>query len=458
MIINKLYHWATGLSTLSPRLLYAIVYVLFFLKSFLTLDPDFGWHLASGQYITTHGIPYHDIYSYTAPTFTWIHHEWLADIGNYLAYQYLGGYLALSVIYAGIWTFALWLLTKQSKYRLLVVFFAILLLPFAGIRAVAWSALLSAVLIVLTQAKNKRFQWTIPVVMLFWANIHGSFVLGLAYLLWCWAHNRTKQNAIIIILSVAVSFITPYGAGMYVEVFRTMTDTSLHTTIAEWAPLQLNLGVGIFTGIWAAMVIVGRQSRLRKIVRFETILLLMAISSVRQVVPFILFAIPTVLTGLNRLKKLPIPKDSLAVKRVVTTAVVLLTVMGVLLIVIEFRDKSIYRESTYPSHIASVLQSQPCVGNVFASYGYGGYLIWKVPGEKLFIDGRMPSWSFDGQNIMANYNKIVRDNEYQKQEFAHYNIRCVVWDKHSTFAKNLQKQGWKIVQSETTNNIVLLSK
>ena len=458
MNTNKLYQWAINLSELNPIFLYVTVYALFFLKSFVNLDPDFGWHLASGQYTVAHGIPYHDIYSYTAPTFAWVHHEWLADIGNYLAYHYLGGYVALCIIYAAMWTLALWLLTRHTEYRLLVLFFAILLLPLAGVRAITWSALLSAVLIVVALSKSKRAYWFAPLVVLFWANVHGSFVLGIAYLLWRLATRRTKRNALVALISIALSFINPYGADMYVEVFRTMTDTSLHTTIAEWAPLQLGLGVGIFVGIWIAMIVVGQKPSWKKFIRFETILLVMAISSFRQAVPFVLFAIPTVLTGLKGLKKLPLPKDSLPVKRIIITAVALLASMSILLVLVEFHGHPLNREVGYPSKIAADLRAQPCQGNVFANYNYGGYLIWKVPGQKLFIDGRMPSWSLNGQDFMADYIKIMNDTSYQKQEFSRYNVRCVVWDKQSTFAKSLQKEGWKITQTEPMNDIVLLTK
>lgn len=31
-------------------------------------------------------------------------------------------------------------------------------------------------------------------------------------------------------------------------------------------------------------------------------------------------------------------------------------------------------------------------GRVFALYGWGGYLLWKLPGAAPYIDGRMPEW------------------------------------------------------------------
>jgi hypothetical protein len=442
---------------LNSPILYGFIFALFFVKSFFTLDPDFGWHLASGQYIVHHGIPSHDIYSYTMPNFPWIHHEWLADIGNYLVYHYLGGYAALSVLYAAMWTAAVWIITRRTQHRLLILLAVTLLLPFAGIRAITWTALLSSVLIALNQSKHRKALYLAPLVMLLWANVHGSFVVGIAYLLWQLAINRNRSMALIFIISLLTTLITPYGGGMYTEVLRTMTDSSLHTNISEWQPLQLSIGAGIFTGIWAAVLIVGEKGVWwKKFIRFESLLLVMALLSSRHTVLFILFALPTVQSGLSNL---PEPKKTPAFKRLVVGLIMLLVCVCGLFIFKTFVGYTVNREATYPSDIAASLRAEPCSGNVFAHYNYGGYLIWKVPGEKLYIDGRMPSWTQNGQNIMASYIKVTKDASYRAREFSQYNVRCVIWDqRRDNFTKILQREGWSISKTEKNNSIVLLSR
>lgn len=438
---------------LNSPLLYGIIFGLFFVKSFFSLDPDFGWHLTSGQYILEHGIPRHDIYSYTMPSFPWIHHEWLADVGNYIIYHYLGGYFTLSIVYASMWTTALWLLARLTQHRLLVLFTATLLLPFAGIRAITWTALLSAVLIDLCQSKRPKAIYFAPVVMLLWANVHGSFVVGILYLVWRLLVKRSGANALILLASVAVTFITPYGVGMYVEVIRTMTDNSLHANISEWLPLQPSVGVGIFAGVWASVLILTKKSMLwKRFIRFETVLLVMSFASVRHTVLFLLFALPTLLSGIGALR---VPIKTIAVKRIAIGLVVLLLCTCLLFTYKTFAGYSLDREATYPSAVAVRLRAVPCSGHVFAHYNYGGYLIWKVPGERLYIDGRMPSWSLDGENVMANYLRITKDAAYRAKEFARYNIRCVVWNRKDQFAKTLQREGWSVEKSEKNGTVLL---
>ena len=52
--------WATGLAKLT--------------------DNSFFWHLRTGEYILDHGIPHHDVFSYTAPGTKWIAQSWLVEL------------------------------------------------------------------------------------------------------------------------------------------------------------------------------------------------------------------------------------------------------------------------------------------------------------------------------------------------------------------------------------------
>jgi len=293
----------------------------------------------------------------------------------------------------------------------------------------------------------------IPAVMLLWANVHGSFVVGLLYLLWRLLTKHSKANALILLASVIATLITPYGAGMYIEVLRTTTDTSLHANISEWLPLQPSVGVGIFAGVWAAVLILTEKNSLwKRFVRFETALLVLSFMSARHTVLFLLFALPTVLSHLDMLR---VSIKTAAAKRISIGLVALLACVCILFISKTFVGYSFNREATYPSSIAATLRAEPCAGNVFAHYNYGGYLIWKVPGEKLFIDGRMPSWSLDGENVMADYLKVTKDQAYRSREFSHYAVRCVVWNRSDPFAKTLQREGWSVEKSEENGTVLL---
>ena len=60
-------------------------------------DPDFGWHVRTGELILQEGVPQQDWYSYTMPDFHWIDHEWLTDVLMYKVYSIYGFYFLLLV-------------------------------------------------------------------------------------------------------------------------------------------------------------------------------------------------------------------------------------------------------------------------------------------------------------------------------------------------------------------------
>src|SRR6266567_7135293 len=66
-----LFGWAVGISSLS--------------------DNSFFWHLRTGEYILDHGIPHHDVFSYTAPGTKWVAQSWLAEVTYAALYRGLGG-------------------------------------------------------------------------------------------------------------------------------------------------------------------------------------------------------------------------------------------------------------------------------------------------------------------------------------------------------------------------------
>jgi hypothetical protein len=56
----------------------------------------------------------------------------------------------------------------------------------------------------------------------------------------------------------------------------------------------------------------------------------------------------------------------------------------------------------------------------------GGYLIWKIPERKYFIDGRMPSWRQNNQFAFGDYIKVVNAEENFQEILEKYNIKIIV--------------------------------
>ena len=80
--------------TLAPALPYfvaaAIYLVVLLVGSNLLNDSDTFWHIAVGEWITDHGLPHTDPFSFTFAGRAWIAKEWLSQVVFHGVYQAAG--------------------------------------------------------------------------------------------------------------------------------------------------------------------------------------------------------------------------------------------------------------------------------------------------------------------------------------------------------------------------------
>lgn len=156
-------------------------------------DPDTHLHLATGYWIFQHqAVPSVDPFSYTRGGSPWIAHEWLAQ------------WLLAAAHQTGGWT-GLVLLTLSTFALTLAYLLRFLLSRMPPIYALLFTALASSVLVthllarphvlawpmlavwlgslVTASEQNRSPPWWLLGLMVLWANLHGSFTLGLALVL-----------------------------------------------------------------------------------------------------------------------------------------------------------------------------------------------------------------------------------------------------------------------------------
>lgn len=438
----------------------ALIFFIFWTICWTVLDPDFGWHLQAGNYIRQHGIPVHDLYTYTAQKFHWIDHEWGNDILVSFFYS-VGGFFLLSVLYAGLWTFSLTL--NNIKNRLFVLLFATLaLLPYAGIRAITWTVLLLAVLLKVLGSNCRRIKYFIPLIFVIWANLHAGFVVGLVLLAYFAIKEKSKYLASILIASITATFINPYGVRLYSEVFRTLFDRSLHNQITEWSYVSFTIYAATFVIIWATGFWIFARRPLKNWLGLGPLFLAASVSASRNVPLFVIATTNDLNTYWEKLKDALPDKAAKAKKIIIFVLASILIIWAGSLMYMEFRDLSwSNRGQNYPQQAVAYLKTHSCQGQLFNSYNYGGYLIWKLPSQLVFIDGRMPSWRNTArQKYIDIYFKIFDNQGFQQQEFTKYNIRCVLISDNSDnneLIANLEASGWKSVV-QANGSILLMSK
>ena len=452
--------WAawTRLNKQYPRTLawlkVTVVFGLFWLYSWMNLDPDFGWHLSAGNYIRQHWVPAHDIYTYTARNYRWIDHEWGNDVITSILYQ-IGGYTLTTIVFAAAWTAGLCLFRRKLSLTVLLLAMASVL-PYAGVRPTTWTVLCLALLLELCGNATKRAKITIPVLFLFWANLHGGFIIGLAIVAYCFLKDRRRSWLVVLLASILASFINPYGPRLYVEIAHTLFDPALHAQITEWRSFYIQFNGCVLVALWGGGFWLFDRTKLRNWLSISSFLLLASLSATRN---FPLFVVGCLRDTDRYLKQIRLPKKLDRFGKSFL-AVFYLSVICVIIYGLHssFFPWMVNRYSTYPVQEVTYLQTHNCPAHLFNDYSFGGYLIWKLPGAPVYIDGRMPTWHDpNGESYMDRYIAILRNTSAQKAEFARYNIRCALLSNtDKRLVNSLKNQGWSL--KSTGNNAVLLEK
>jgi hypothetical protein len=413
---------------------------LFFLRGWATLDPDFGWHLRAGQYFVAHGIPAHDVFTYTARGFHWIDHEWGNDVVLAALYA-VGGYALAALAYAAIWTVAL-LIAAPDARLLTFIAAAAALAPFAGVRPLAWTCLLVSVTLRALATDRRAARWSLPLMFAFWANLHAGFIVGLGLIAGrlVFRERRVALLALLVLCSLA-TLANPYGPTLYVEIARTLFDPSLHTRIAEWRALAFPASANLFCVLWCAGL-AAFDRRASRAVDASPLLLAAALSAARNLPLFIVAAtreldgyVTTALVVLRAGPAGPASRFGTAVSTMMLGLALICSVA------VAYLPLNLHRESGYPQAAVAYLRAHPCSGHLFNSYNYGGYLVWRLPTEPVFIDGRMSSW----EPFMTNYVSLTDDPaRAYNRVFRRYDVRCALLDSQSSkLAATLERSRWR---------------
>lgn len=478
---GKLGHACVFCAKYFPRWLGWFLVFLFFLDiSWHRLDPDFGWHLASGQYILAHGIPATDVFTYTASHFAWINVEWLNDVLVAKLYAF-GGYGLLAVVASLLWTLPLLLVDRMFRRKKgliskpIIVAAALLFTPYLGARTEVWAVLFIAIVYVVLLSRNRKLSWALPLIFWLWSQLHGSWPAGLALAGWWAVFRETEVRAkrrlwLLILASFLLTLVNPYGARELFVIAQTGFDPALKTSINEWMPiwrtvpgsiviylvLVATASLAFFIGPRSALNqdksinqialtaktsgLFNRFGFLRKISREKLDFLrepmwpflLAAISATRY---WPLFVIVSLGPASQKFRQMLTGIPHLATKsaKIVLTGVAVL--VATLFIFSFSRSGLSLAPPLNPEKIPlttaiDYLREHPCHNNLFNAYDFGGYLTWKLPTQKIFIDGRMPSWTINGAlfgpTYMQIYNKTIHNAAYGRQVFAKYNIGCAL--------------------------------
>ncbi|MGC1274866.1 MAG: hypothetical protein WBC44_14255 [Planctomycetaceae bacterium] len=315
-----------------------------------------------------------------------------------------------------------------------------------------------AITLAVVVGRPSRWHWVvIPATFAAWANLHGSFLAGLA-LLATFALGRggdilrrTDKFAAIVrswsfwrlvllteLAAVAV-LLNPYGLRLFADVWLFGKHANLDS-IVEWQPLTLQMTQGqAAAGVSLALLFLYRMTP-RRIGTGEVLALLLfgglTLWTSRMIVWFAPLAAYCVMlhgAAVWNMRRSPTPTSASAVPRALwTVAAIGVAWIGFALTPFAQRlaygarpqdDRAISLQT--PTGAARHLAEEPPVGQVFNTYELGDFLLWTNPGLPVFVAGHahlVPT------EVWQDYTSMIRGGSGWQAALERYGVNTVVLD------------------------------
>jgi hypothetical protein len=229
------------------------------MKTRVLATQDLYLHIATGRWILAHGaIPNHDVFSAGGMAGTpWVAHEWLVAVGYALLYDHLGwgGVLAATALVLAIAVGALALNTADRLGPIGALCAALLAwgLCINHLAARPHTIVLPLVVIWLAAHVDARRNDRAPplyliAAMILWANLHGSYLFGLAFTALFAAEavfeaetiprarTAALQWSAFLVAGIVAAVATPHGLRGLLFPIQLVNATSGLETVSEWEP------------------------------------------------------------------------------------------------------------------------------------------------------------------------------------------------------------------------------
>jgi hypothetical protein len=255
--------WA-GITILLPGLLVSVA-------SISTIDLAYGIR-AGGQVLDGAGIPRIDTYTFTAAGLPWIDQQWLAQ-AIFAAVHRLGGWPALATLWAVVVVATEALLWRAARSMgagvrstggaLLIGF--VVAAQGSGLRSQVLGLLCLAGMLALVADRrdHRRRLWLAVPLVAAWANLHGSFPVGLALLGLATAEdiagrNHARQAVATWVLAAAATLANPFGLDAWRYVATIGADPTIARFVVEWRHTGVldPAGAAFYASVVAVVVIV----------------------------------------------------------------------------------------------------------------------------------------------------------------------------------------------------------
>ena len=210
---------------------------------------DLAYQVRAGdEILSTRALPVADTWTFTVWGTQWVDQQWLAQVKLAAGYA-IGGWELLAVLRAGLVAFTTGVLVAVARERgassrtaaiLALAAFA-LAAPALALRPQLFGIALLAILLwlIAVRGRSPRLYLLAPVVVVLWANLHGSFVLGPALLGYAWlsdiaAKRPARLSLWVLVAGTAATLVNPYFTGAWAYAVGIGANPAIAGQVSEW--------------------------------------------------------------------------------------------------------------------------------------------------------------------------------------------------------------------------------
>lgn len=483
-----------------------LVLLLLFIAAALAItlyNADVFLHLTTGRYLLEHNaFPEGDPFSFSHSGAPWNLHEWLYQVGLYALYAQFG---ETGIKFATALLFVLTVdLTKRNCELVGAHRNTAWVVTLLGV--VAWTNFLSArphmlsflffaftLNAILQYRKNGEVGklYLIPVVMLFWVNVHGAFLLGIAllgyFLIIQAIENRISGLAdrplspifYTVIFSLLMTLVNPNGFEQLLFPFQLANQWAIEY-VAEWQPPDFSQPIAVVYLLMVAALIVFSLVRSNRVLMSGLIITIpfvaASLTSMRHIpiaviflTPFLTRAIEHVLALIRQhslKRKVDGGRTSSPISRtlhrelgqseylmnwsILALSVVLLIWLWPKVTVL----KKTMNIEQFPVDAVQYLDRNGITGRMFSPMGYSDYILFeRYPRQKIFYDMRVEIY---GGSLAKDYLLMLYAKDGWKRKFKQYHFDFAVLRlSDPLFGALLEKDLGEVVYRDKRDAIVL---
>jgi hypothetical protein len=410
----------------------AVVALLVILLARAELIGDTWMMLVGGREVAQHGLPHRDTLFLWTHGRPWVDQQWLAQLTYYGLHVAGGVRLVLIansffVIGAAAVAFAFARLRGASPRAIFLIAALLpLMAPWAlQVRAQAPAQLLFAATFGLLTLRGPLTWGRVAVVLavlLLWANVHGTVVMGAGLAMLCALFaakaargSRRRPALALLFLSPLCVFASPYGTELGGYYRDLLTNPLLPKFVAEWKTSTPGVLTAVFYTVLAGGVFLLAKYGRRVPLYDKVALGLLAVNAIMALRSIIWFALAAVIV------LTPLVDDVLGATRSLTgktTARAGLAAGAAALVVavIVFSSSNASLEQYWPRAAAdrvALLSSHPGSERVFADATYADWLLWVRPELRNRI-------AYDTRFELLHGNEFTRLSDYGKKKGDHW--------------------------------------